>query len=201
MIARPFAGSPESGFARTPRRRDFAMAPPPTILDALASHGREVVSVGKVGDIFAHRSTGREVKTADNAAGIVALLGAARDLAPGGLCFANLVDFDTEHGHRRDVAGYAAALERFDDALPALAAALRPGDLALVTADHGNDPTFRGTNHTREQVPILIFGPGVAPGSVGARASFADIGATLTAHLGLEAPAGSPFLDRLGVPA
>ena len=196
VIARPFTGSEAAGFKRTANRKDFA-APPPsdTILDCLAKAGREVVTVGKVGDIFAHRGTGREIKGAGNDAWLSAALEAFRELRPGGLIFANLVDFDTEHGHRRDVPGYAAALERFDARVPEIRDALGPGDLCIVTADHGNDPTFRGTDHTREQVPILIFGPGVPAGSVGVRTTMADIGASVAAHLGLRWPgAGTSFL-------
>ena len=200
VIARPFLGAPDTGFVRTPHRRDFALPPPgETLLDRAAGAGREVVTIGKIGDIFAHRGTGREIKTADNEAGIRAILETMPALADGGFAFANLVDFDTEYGHRRDVAGYAAALEAFDRRLPAIAGTLRPGALAIVTADHGNDPTFRGTDHTREQVPVLAFGPGLAPGSFGARESYADIGATLAAHLGLQ-PLGAGAAFPLVIP-
>lgn len=197
VIARPFLGSAEAGFRRTGNRKDFSVAPPgDTLLDSAVRAGREVVSVGKIGDIFAHRATGREIKPAGNAACLDAALAAFLDLAEGGLVFLNLVDFDTEHGHRRDVPGYAAELEAFDARLPEIAAALRPGDLCVVTADHGNDPTWTGTEHTREQVPILAFGPGIAPGPLGRRESFSDIGASLARHLGLEPPgAGRPWLD------
>lgn len=189
VIARPFAGSQEAGFTRTANRKDFAIPPPgETLLDRLAAQGRAIVTVGKIGDIFAHRATGREIKPYGNAAMVEAALEALADLPDGGLCFVNLVDFDSEYGHRRDVPGYAAALEAFDAALPRLEAALRPGDLAILTADHGNDPTWPGTDHTREHVPILAFGPGVAPGSIGRRESFADIGATLSVWLGVGSP-------------
>jgi phosphopentomutase len=190
VIARPFTGSADAGFLRTSNRRDLAVPPPSdTLLDILGRAGRTIVSVGKIGDIFAHRATGEEVKAAGNEACLTAALRSLRDLPPGGLVFANLVDFDTEYGHRRDVAGYAAALERFDLRVPEIRAALRPGDLCIVTADHGNDPSFRGTDHTREQVPILAFGPGIVPGSIGLRPTLADIGATLASHLGVPAPA------------
>jgi phosphopentomutase len=190
VIARPFVGAPEAGFTRTGNRRDFAIPPPAdTILDTLAKAGREVVTVGKIGDIFAHRSTGRELKPHGNAACLTAALEAFHALPDGGFVFANLVDFDTEHGHRRDVPGYAAALEAFDRRVPEIRAPLRPGDLAVITADHGNDPTFRGTDHTREHIPILAFGPGVAPGPIGQRATFADIGASVAKHLGITPPA------------
>lgn len=196
VIARPFTGSPETGFVRTGNRRDFATPPPaPTLLDLLTERGRQVVTVGKVADIFAHRGTGREVKAHGNAACLSAALDALRDLGEGGLVFANLVDFDTEHGHRRDVPGYAAALEAFDARVPEIRAALRPGDLAIVTADHGNDPTFGGTDHTREHVPILAFGPDIEAGALGRRDSLADMGATLATHLGIGAPgAGRSWL-------
>jgi phosphopentomutase len=196
VIARPFVGSAEAGFTRTGNRKDFAIPPPgDTLLDILAQAGREVVSVGKVGDIFAHRATGREIKPHGNEACLSAALEAFRVLPDGGFVFVNLVDFDTEFGHRRDIAGYAAALEAFDRRVPEIRAALQPGDLAVITADHGNDPSWRGTDHTREHVPILAFGPEVALGEIGRRESFADIGATLAAHLRVSPPgAGRPWI-------
>ena len=196
VIARPFVGSAEAGFRRTSNRKDFAVAPPGrTLLDRAEAASRAVVSVGKIGDIFAHRATGREIKPGPNAACLTAGLDALQDLPDGGLVFVNLVDFDTEHGHRRDVPGYAAELEAFDARVPDILAALGPGDLAVITADHGNDPTWAGTDHTREQVPVLAFGPGIAVRAVGRRDTFADIGATVAAHLGLTWDgAGRPFL-------
>ena len=185
VIARPFIGTADSGYTRTGNRKDFAIPPPDeTILDRLAARGRTVITVGKIGDIFAHRATGEEIKPFGNAAMFDAALAAWERLPDGGFCFVNLVDFDTEYGHRRDVAGYAAALEAFDAMLPRLEATLRPGDLAVITADHGNDPTWPGTDHTREHVPILAFGPdvvrpGIAPAPLGRRESFADIAATI----------------------
>ncbi len=196
VIARPFTGPAEGGFRRTGNRKDFAVTPPgPTLLDHLEGAGRAVVSIGKIGDIFAHRATGREVKASGNGACLDAALTAFESLPEGGLVFANLVDFDTEHGHRRDVPGYAAALEAFDARVPDILAALGAGDVALVTADHGNDPTWTGTEHTREQVPVLAFGPGLRAASIGRRDSFADLGASLARHLGLPWDgAGTPFL-------
>lgn len=196
VIARPFVGSPEAGFRRTGNRKDLAVAPPGrTLLDRAEAAGRAVVSVGKIGDIFAHRATGREIRPGPNAACVTAGLDALATLPEGGLIFVNLVDFDTEHGHRRDVPGYAAELEAFDARIPEILAALAPGDLAVITADHGNDPTWTGTDHTREQVPMLAFGPGVAGRPIGRRETFADIGATVAAHLGLAWDgAGTPFL-------
>jgi phosphopentomutase len=189
VIARPFVGDPTAGFRRTPARKDFATPPPrPTLLDRMQRNGRAVVSVGKIGDIFAHRATGREVKAVGNMAMLTATIEAFRELPAGGLVFANLVDFDTEFGHQRNVPGYATALEAFDARLPEIEAVLGPGDICVITADHGNDPTFRGTDHTREHTPILCFGPEVAPGPIGRRDSLADIAASLSRHLGL--PAG-----------
>jgi phosphopentomutase len=197
VIARPFIGSVAAGFTRTGNRKDFAIPPPAeTILDQLEKAGRAVVSVGKIGDIFAHRGTGTELKPHGNDACLSAALDAFRALPDGGLVFVNLVDFDTEWGHRRDVPGYAAALEAFDRRVPEIRAVLASGDLAVITADHGNDPTWRGTDHTREHTPILAFGPGVPAGAIGRRGTFADIAASIAAHLGLTAGVGEPFLPR-----
>jgi phosphopentomutase len=188
VIARPFVGEDAASFRRTANRRDYATPPPgPTLLSRASDAGREVVSVGKIGDIFAHAGTGRIVKADGNDALLAAALDALARLRDGGLVVVNLIDFDTAYGHRRDVVGYAAALEAFDARLPDIRAALRPGDLCVVTADHGCDPTFRGTDHTRERVPVLAFGPGVAARSLGLRESFADVGATIGVHLGLGA--------------
>jgi phosphopentomutase len=186
VIARPFVGTPETGFTRTANRRDYATPPPEdTLLDILAREGRTVVTVGKIGDIFAHRATGQEIKPHGNEACLDAALEAFRALPDGGLVFVNLVDFDTEFGHRRDVPGYAAALEAFDRRIPGLWEVLGPGDLAVITADHGNDPTWRGTDHTREHTPILAFGRDTPRGALGRRETLADIGATVAAHLGV----------------
>jgi phosphopentomutase len=195
VIARPFTGTETTGFVRTPNRKDFAIPPPDgNILDRAHEAGRTIVTVGKIGDIFAHRHTGREVKAPGNMKLFDAMLEAWASLPAGGLLFANFVDFDSEFGHRRDVAGYAGCLEAFDVRLPEFEALLHPGDLAIITADHGNDPTFRGTDHTREQIPVIGFGPGLAPRSIGQRTSFSDIGQTVAAHLGLAAlPDGTAF--------
>ncbi len=171
--------------------------PPPegTLLARAAEAGRPVVSIGKVGDIFAHRHTGEELKGEDNSANLDLLSASLESLPEGGLAFVNLVDFDTDYGHRRDVAGYAACLEAFDARLPDLLARLAPEDLLIITADHGNDPTFQGTDHTREMVPILSYGARRPPVRLGRRMSLADIGATLAAHLGLPPPpAGSSWV-------
>lgn len=189
VIARPFVGDAGTGFTRTANRKDFAMPPPHGhVLDLASAAGRSIVSIGKIGDIFAHRATGREMKGADNDANFDYLLKALEALPDGGLIFANFVDFDSDYGHRRDVAGYAAALERFDARLPTLLARLKPDDLLIITADHGNDPTWRGTDHTREQVPLLAFSPGTPARALGQRRSLADMGASIARHLGLPRP-------------
>lgn len=186
VIARPFVGTPETGFDRTGNRRDFSVPPPgPTLLDQISDNGNRVFGVGKISDIFAHQGVTDLRKANGNAALFEATLKAAKDAKDGDLVFTNFVDFDMLYGHRRDVPGYAAALEALDAKLPRFAKLLKPGDLVLMTADHGCDPTWRGTDHTRERVPILGFGPGIAARSIGIRRSFSDIGATVAAHLGL----------------
>lgn len=186
VIARPFEGASSTNFKRTANRHDYAVPPPgPTLLTQALSNGRDVVSVGKIDDIFAHYGTGHVMKGTGNAALFDRTLEGLSSLADGGLLFTNFVDFDTEYGHRRDVSGYAAALEAFDSRLPELYAALRPGDLVIITADHGCDPTWAGTDHTREIVPILAFGPLLQPGPIGRRDTFADIAATVLRHLDL----------------
>lgn len=194
VIARPFVGTSASDFHRTGNRRDYSVPPPaPTILALASAAGRDVISVGKIHDIFAGSGTGRVIKGHGNDALFDRTLEAVDALQDGGLLVANFVDFDTEYGHRRDIVGYADALERFDSRLPALDGPLRPDDLVIVTADHGCDPTWQGTDHTREQVPVLAFGRG-RRGSIGRRTTFADVGATIAAHLRLPTPAaGSPF--------
>lgn len=186
VIARPFAGDEVAGFERTGNRRDFSVKPPGvTLLEQMDNAGGEVISVGKIGDIYAHCGTGRVVKAWGNAALMDATLKALDAATDQSLIFTNFVDFDMLYGHRRDVPGYAAALETFDAALPELEAKLRPGDLAVITADHGCDPTWAGTDHTREHVPILAFGPANRKRELGPR-KFSDIGQTLAMHLGLE---------------
>jgi len=186
VIARPFTGSSRASFQRTGNRRDFATPPPaPTLLDRATAVGRDVVSVGKIGDIFAHCGTGRVLKASSNDALFSRTLEGLGSLGDGGLLMSNFIDFDSLYGHRRDVPGYAAALEAFDRRLPELTDHLREQDLLIITADHGCDPTWPGSDHTREQVPILACGPRVDAGSIGRRTSFADIAATCAAHIGL----------------
>ncbi|MGG7643869.1 phosphopentomutase [Rhodovulum sp. YNF3179] len=193
VIARPFIGTPEAGFTRTGNRRDFAIAPPaPTLLDRVAGAGRRSYSVGKIRDIFSGRGitdAGPKGSDAELFEQLVALGDTAED---GALVFANLVEFDSLYGHRRDVAGYARALEWVDAALPRFLDRLGPGDVAVLTADHGNDPTWTGTDHTRERVPVLVAGAG--PGAMGLR-GFADVAASLAVHLGIPpGPEGESFL-------
>jgi phosphopentomutase len=186
VIARPFVGRTARDFVRTSHRKDFAVPPPDgNLLQRAAQAGRAVISIGKIGDIFAHRDTGKEVKGKSNDGNVDLLLEALKTAPDGGLIFVNLVDFDSEWGHRRDVPGYAACLEAFDRRLPEIEAAMRPDDFCLITADHGNDPTFRGFDHTREHVPILAFGAGAPAGPIGARASLADVAETIAAKLRL----------------
>ncbi len=185
VIARPFLGTGPEDFRRTANRRDFALPPPEaTLLDRAAADGRRVWGVGKIRDIFAGQGVHEVLKAPDDMGLLDATLTAIARAAPGDLVFANLVDFDTLYGHPRDVAGYARALEAFDARLPEVLAALAPGDLLVLTADHGNDPTWSGTDHTRERVPVLMTGA-ARPGAMGL-IRFADVGESVAAHLGLE---------------
>ena len=195
VIARPFLGERAGQFKRTANRKDFSMPPLPGNLLARAGQaGREIVTVGKIGDIFAHRDTGLELKGRSNDEHVDLTLRALRETGDGGLIFANLVDFDTEHGHRRDVPGYAACLEAFDRRLPQIQGALRGQDICVVTADHGNDPTWRGYDHTREHAPVLAFGD-LAPRPLGERTTLADIAETVAARIGLpKGPRGTSWL-------
>jgi phosphopentomutase len=195
VIARPFVGTPGSGFTRTGNRRDYSVPPSsPTLLDIASAAGRDVISVGKIGDIFAHSGTGMELKANGNAALFERTLEGMHLLADGGLLFANFIDFDSIYGHRRDVTGYATALELFDSRLSELIPALRSDDLLVITADHGCDPTWRGTNHTREQVPVLAYCHSLDGCSIGRRNTFADIAAAVASHLVLPSTGpGSPF--------
>jgi len=186
VIARPFVGEP-GRFTRTAHRRDFALPPPePTVLDRLAAGGVPVVAIGKIEDLFAGRGIDRAFHTASDEEGMDRIEEQMAVLERG-LLFANLVDFDTQYGHRNDVEGFARHLERFDERLARLLPRLRPDDLLMVTADHGNDPTTPSTDHSREYVPLLVSGPRVRPGvDLGTRATFADAGQTIAEALGVE---------------
>ena len=186
VIARPFLGASARDFVRTANRKDFALPPPDgNLLQRAARAGRPILSIGKIGDIFAHRDTGVERKGKSNDGNVDLLLDALATTREGGLIFVNLVDFDTEWGHRRDVPGYAACLEAFDARLGAIEAAMRPTDYCVITADHGNDPTYPGFDHTREHVPILAFGAGAPAGAIGDRSTLADVAETIAQKLGL----------------
>jgi phosphopentomutase len=188
VIARPFTG-PEGNFSRTARRHDFSMEPPRTILNAISESGRAVVGVGKISDIFAGQGVTESFPTDGNSEGM-------RQIAENwerldrGLIFANLVDFDMLYGHRRDVAGYAQALAEFDEWLGDFLERITPSDLVIITADHGNDPTYRGSDHTREQVPLFVLNEN-RTGPLGVRETYADIAATLAEYFELPTPWGA----------
>jgi len=185
VIARPFVGEP-GAFQRTANRRDFALTPfAPTLLDVLTSAGVPVIAIGKIEDLFAGRGIAAAVHTASDEHGMDEVE-RALDATPRGLIFANLVDFDTVYGHRNNPQGYAANLERFDARLSALLPRIGPRDLLVITADHGNDPTTPSTDHSREHVPVFVYGPAVQPGvDLGVRQTFADIGQTIAELFGV----------------
>lgn len=196
VIARPFVGERPGEFKRTGNRHDYATPPyRPTLLDINKARGAEVIGIGKIPDIFAHSGITQEVKADGNANIFDTMIACTKSAPDNAIVFANFVDFDTLFGHRRDVAGYAGALEAFDARIPQLKAILQPDDLVVFSADHGCDPTWEGTDHTREHIPILAFGPKIAPGPIGVRNTFADIGQSIAIHLGLDPlPVGTSFL-------
>ena len=186
VIARPFVGEDPASFKRTGNRRDFAIAPPePTLLDRNAAAGHQVYAIGKISDIYAGHGVTHKIKGTGLAQLFDKTLDAMEMAADNAFIMTNFVDFDSEYGHRRDVPGYAAALEFFDAQLPRIIAAMRQDDLLVLTADHGNDPTWPGTDHTREQVPILVFSPSLVTAEIGIRPTFADIGESIAHWLGL----------------
>ncbi|MBO2699752.1 phosphopentomutase [Shewanella algae] len=187
VIARPFVGSGAADFARTGNRRDYAVEPPAkTVLDKLKAAGGQVVSVGKISDIYAHCGITSKVKASGLEALFDATLEQVKAAGDSTIVFTNFVDFDSHYGHRRDVAGYARGLEYFDARLPEILALLNKDDLLILTADHGCDPTWEGTDHTREHVPVLAYGAGLSAGSLGRRKSFADIGQSIASYFKLE---------------
>lgn len=197
VIARPFVGAPGS-FTRTHRRHDFTVPPDgPTLLDELQAQGKRVYGIGKIEDLFSGRGVARAVHTESNRDGLektVAALSERED----DFVFTNLNDFDTKFGHRNDPGGYARALEQLDSFVPALLAGLSDGDVLMITADHGGDPSDVSTDHTREFVPMVAAGPRVRAGvDVGTRATFADLGATVAEHLGVPPLAGASFLSAI----
>ena len=195
VIARPFEG--EWPYTRTSRRHDFSVVPEHTVLDDIKAAGLDVISVGKINDIFAGAGVTESYPTADNRDG----MRRTDEMASGdfaGLCFVNLVEFDMTYGHRRDIDGYAAAMTDFDAWLSGFAERLRPEDAVIITADHGCDPGFTGTDHTREYTPMIAFGQNIRPGSRGTRASFADIAATAAQLLGVPADiSGESFAEDI----
>src|SRR5690606_16629885 len=182
VIARPFIGEDSASFKRTGNRRDFAISPPePTLLDRNKAAGNQVFAIGKISDIYAGSGVTHKLKGTGIPQLFDRTLEAMEMADDNAFIMTNFVDFDSEYGHRRDVPGYAAALELFDARLPEIIAAMRHDDLLVLTADHGNDPTWKGTDHTREQVPILVFSPALGPGEIGIRSTFADIGESIAA--------------------
>ena len=196
VIARPFIGAPGS-FTRTSNRHDYAVPPPKgMLLDRLEERGVPVYGVGKIFDVFLGRGIRESVKTKNNLDGMVKIL-EAMDSLEAGLIFVNLVDFDQQYGHRNDIEGYGAALEQLDAWLPQFETALRPGDAAIFTADHGCDPTTPGTDHTREYVPLVVFGPQVRAVNLGLRGSLSDIGQTVAANFGASIDHGVSFIKEI----
>ena len=201
VIARPFIGPRGGKFTRTAHRHDFSILPPSTtMLDQLSDSGKAVIAVGKIKDIFAGKGITESVYTSGNQEGIERTL-EYLDKEFEGLCFVNLVDYDMLYGHRRDIDGYAKALAYFDGRLPEILSKLREGDILMITADHGCDPGYLATtDHTREHVPFVMYGPGIAPRNLGTRETFADIGATVLHYFGI-APAFEGESMLSGMPA
>lgn len=187
VIARPFVGEKKGEFVRTANRHDYSVLPPaPTVLDKMKEAGGNVVSIGKISDIFAHQGITKQIK----ASGLEDIwnktLQEAKNAPDKTIVFPNFVDFDMLYGHRRDVAGYAGGLEYFDKRLPELLEVLQEDDLVIITADHGCDPTFEGTDHTREYVPVIAFGKNIKPEFIGQRETFADIAQSIAEYFNLE---------------
>ena len=199
VIARPFLGEP-GAFYRTENRHDYAVPPPrENLLAALADEGRDVVCIGKIASIYDSVGVTKDLTAKNNEQSIDQTISALKEKSRG-LIFSNLVDFDMLYGHRRDTEGYARALEHFDDRLPEIEAAMGDGDLMMITADHGNDPTFPGSDHTREYAPLLVYGKSALPGiNLGTRSSLSDIGQTVAENFGLHLTAGESFLKHLMV--
>jgi phosphopentomutase len=201
VIARPFLGTDPGNFWRTPRRKDFPLSPTiKTIMDKLVDAGKDVYSVGKIDDIFAHRGITKSNHTVSNADGLVAIQEFLEEDFEG-LMFINLIEFDMIYGHRNDPQGYAAALKLVDDNVPEIVKRMRPTDLAMFVADHGVDPTTASTDHSREFVPLLVFGEKIRSANLGTRSSLGDVGATIADIFSLEPPAiGESFLKEISRP-
>lgn len=208
VIARPFVGNPEKGvkFQRTYNRKDYAQLPfAPTILDQLVNEGVPTIGIGKISNIYAGQGITENIDTQGNTDGLKVLVEQLKSRKQG-LLFCNLIDFDMLYGHRRDVVGFGEALEEFDRAMPAMLAELGPRDLLILAADHGNDPTYPGTDHTREYIPLIAYSPAQSapgPANLGVRGSFGDVGATVVHALTGRAPsanlAGQSFLPQMGL--
>ena len=198
VIARPFTGS-AGQYTRTKNRKDFSLTPPHSLLDAICENGQQVYGIGKIYDIFDGRGITESIKTADNNEGINHTINAIKEWKNDGLIFTNLVDFDMHYGHRRDIEGYAACLNEFDRRLPQILDALSEDDILIITADHGNDPSFKGTDHTREYIPILIYGNKIKKNyRISDRETFADIAATASDALGIKFDTkGKSFLSEI----
>ena len=198
MIARPFLGTTAENFKRTENRHDYAVPPPKdNLLPALSDEGLDVICIGKVASIYDALGVTRDVSAKNNDQSIDQTINVLNEESRG-LIFSNLVDFDMLYGHRRDVAGYANALEHFDKRLPEIQNAMRDGDVLIITADHGNDPTMPGSDHTREYAPLVVYGKTAKPGvDLGIRKSLADIGQTIAENFGARLSAGDSFLARI----
>lgn len=199
VIARPFIGEDPDSFKRTPNRHDYALSPTErTVLDELKDNGYDSISIGKIYDIFNGCGLTESNRTVSNNNGMEIITKFAKERNFKGLCFLNLVDFDALYGHRRDSKGYKDALEEFDSNLNELIKSLKQDDLLIITADHGNDPTWKGTDHTREYVPLLVYKNGLGSGNLGIRSTFSDIGATIAENFNLKAPKiGKSFLKEI----
>ena len=197
VIARPFVGDGPDSYQRTGNRRDLTTPPhADTVLDKLVAAGGDVISIGKIADIYAHKGITKKVKASGNAALFDATLEELREAGDRSIVFTNFVDFDMLYGHRRNIDGYAEALEYFDARLPEILEAMREDDVLFLCADHGCDPTWPGSDHTREHIPVLAYGKGITPGPLGKRDTFADIGQTVAALFDLPpTDYGTSFLD------
>ena len=197
VIARPFLGSNSTDFKRTENRHDYAVPPPQNLLPLLKEAGLDVVCIGKIASIYDSMGVTQDLVAKNNDQTVEQTINALTDETKG-LIFSNMVDFDMLYGHRRDTEGYAKALEKFDEQLPSIFKAMKDDDLLILTADHGNDPTFRGSDHTREFVPLLVYGPSAKPGvNLGTRGSLADIGQTIARNFDLKLPNGVSFIYEL----
>ena len=199
IIARPFIGESKEDFTRTPNRHDYALSPTDrTVLDELKDNNYDVISVGKINDIFNGKGITESHKSVSNDDGMNITIDLCKNKDFKGLCFVNLVDFDSIYGHRRNPSGYKDAFERFDSLLNEMIKELKQDDLVIITADHGNDPTWTGTDHTREYVPLIVYSKTTKGGSLGERKTFADVGASIAENFDVKMPKiGKSFMEDL----